>query len=128
MNWQSEIDELHAFFQAYFLGQTDSLDRADAALADDFVIVSPDGRESDRAATMAALLAGHGHTESLVISTTSHELISESGDLVVASYVESHALSTRSTHRKSTVVFVVDDARPNGLAWLRVHETWIDRL
>ncbi len=122
--WEAEVRELHEFFQAYFLGETSSLDRADQALAADFMIVGPDGNESDRDTTMATLRAGHDHTTSLVITTSDHVLHQETADMVVASYVEHHQLSDRMNARRSTVVFRKLASGPNGLQWLRVHETW----
>ena len=125
--WQKDIVELHEVFETHFLGTTDSLERVEASLAADFTMVSPDGRISDRAATMAALEAGHAHTESLVIRTVEHRLLVDEGDVLVAEYVEEHELSSRTNRRLSTVVFSRDHAAPNGVVWRRVHETWIDR-
>lgn len=125
--WQREIVELHELFASYFLGATDSLQRVERALADDFTIVGPDGSLSDRDETLAALLAGHAHTTSLVIAIAEMTLLAETQELVVASYIEAHELALRSNRRLSTVVFRRDTDAPNGLAWVRVHETWLDR-
>lgn len=127
MDWRVEISELHDFFQAYFLGQEDSLDRVDAALHPEFSIVGPGGTVSDRAATMEMLRQGHANTESLVITTLDHALLHQTEDVLVASYVERHQLSAATNDRLSTVVFTIDPAGPNGLRWFRVHETWLDR-
>ncbi len=128
MDWRAEIIELHEFFQAYFLGQTDSLERAENALHDDFTFVGPHGDEVDRQTTIDRLAAGHAHTTDLTITTEEHALLQTSGELVVARYVEGHQWPDgRANRRLSTVVFLVDPTGPNGLRWLRVHETWIDR-
>ena len=123
--WREEIEELHDVFEAYFLGATDSLERVEAALGVDFTIVGPNGVESSRAETMQALVSGHGHTASLLITVTEPHLLIENDDLLIASYIENHQLVDRTNHRRSTVVFSKDDAGPNGLQWHRVHETWI---
>ena len=125
MRWREEIEELHDFFQAYFTGAEDSLGRVEAVLAAEFTIVGPDGNEADRRATIRMLEGGHAHTTDLTITTSDHRLIHESDHLTVASYVEHHLLSERENHRLSTVVFVPDPVAANGLAWLRVHETWL---
>jgi hypothetical protein len=125
VNWQTEVEELHDVFEAYFLGTLNSLDRVDVALAPDFTIVSPDGAESSRSDTMQALRAGHGHTTSLAITVTEPVLLLEESDTVIGRYVENHALKDRTNHRISTVVFSRDDGAPNGLLWRRVHETWM---
>jgi len=126
-SWKAEIIELHELFEAYFLGTTDSLDRMERVLADDFTFVGPDANTTDRAGTIAAVKAGHAHTESLVIRTVEHNLVLEDGAIVVAEYVEEHELASRTNRRLSTVVFSRENAAPNGLLWRRVHETWIDR-
>lgn len=127
-DWQTEIAELHAFFEAYFLGALpDDLYRVDAALAPAFVMAGPDGNESSREQVMASLKAGYRHTSSLKITTSEYRLVHDSDTVVIAAYTESHQLSDRSNHRRATVVFLRDPQGPNGLCWLRVHETWIDR-
>ena len=123
--WRREIEELHDVFQRYFLGTIDSLDRVEVALAPEFSIVGPTGVESSRRETMRALLAGHGHTAELVITITDPELLAETSDTIVARYVENHLLARRSNHRVTTVVFAKDAKAPNGVRWLRAHETWI---
>ncbi|MEM9893476.1 MAG: DUF4440 domain-containing protein [Actinomycetota bacterium] len=123
--WHREIDELHAFFEAYFLGTTDSMDRVEEALADDFTIVGAHGLTSDRVATVDAIRDGHEHMRSLRIVCSRHRLLAETDDVVVAAYVETHELADKTNHRQSTVVFRRDDDGPNGLRWVRVHETWL---
>jgi hypothetical protein len=126
-SWKAEIIELHELFEAYFLGSSDSLERMEAVIAADFTFVGPDANTTDRDGTLAAVRAGHAHTDSLAIRTVEHRLLLVDGDVVVAEYVEEHELASRTNRRLSTVVFSRDDAAPNGLVWRRVHETWIDR-
>jgi hypothetical protein len=124
--WSDEITELHDFFEAYFRGTETSLDRVEAVLAAPFSIVGPDGTESDRASTIAMLRAGHEEVRELDMSTSDHRLLLDSGDALVATYVEHHHLDAGDTRRHSTVVFTRDASTPNGVKWLRVHETWIE--
>ena len=127
MNWRTEIDDLHAFFEAYFLGTESSLSRLEHVLHPSFSMVGPRGEALDRAGTIAVVSNGHGHTSSLEISITDHRLLHETDDLLVASYIEHHQLTERSNHRLTTVLFAKTPESPNGVSWLRVHETWIDR-
>jgi len=122
-----EIDELHEFFEALFLGTISSLERAEAALADDFTMAGPDGSVADRATVLAMLDAGQGHTSSLRIEVEDHRLLAETDKIIVASYVEIHRLSSRNNRRLTTVVFRKDASAPNGVRWVRGHETWLDR-
>lgn len=125
--WQLEIIELHEVFEMYFLGNSTDLSRVEAALADDFTFVGADANTTDRAGTIAAITAGHAHTESLIIRTLDHKLVMETDEVLVAEYIEEHVLADRSNTRRSTVIFSTDSDAPNGLLWRRVHETWIDR-
>jgi hypothetical protein len=125
--WQTEIIELHDFFEELFFGNTTSLDRAAAALADDFTMAGPYGAVTSRDQVMAQLESGIGHTSELAISVEGLQLILETEDVVVAEYVEVHSLrDDRSNQRRSTVVFRRDPDGPNGLRWVRVQETWIE--
>lgn len=126
--WRTEIDELHAFFEAYFLGRIpeDEIGRAERALARNFTMVRPDGVEADRAATLSSILDGHGYADVLEITVTEHRLIISTDQHVVSTYVENHRLRDRTNHRVATVVFERDPDGPNGLRWARVQETWRD--
>jgi len=126
MDWRTEIIELHGFFERYFIGTEDSIARFENALADDFSMVDPSGNDYDRAAVLDVVRDGHGHTSSLVITTSDHRLLATHEETIVAQYIETHELAERTNRRKTTAVFVADRTTPNGLAWLRVHETWLE--
>ncbi len=126
--WLDEIVQLHAFFEAYFLGSVpqDDLGRMDAVLSPGFTHLGPHGAVSDRAGTIAAVRAGYAHTQSLEITITEPQLLAEGDGLIACRYVENHALTAGSNHRWSTAVFEANDIAPNGVAWLTVHETWLE--
>lgn len=128
--WQTEIIELHEFFEAYFLGTIplDALGRADAAFHHDFTMVGPHGELRNRATILQMLHDGHAHTRQLEISTSDHTLVIDDADTVVATYVERHHQpDDHDNARRTVVVFVRDEAAPNGLAWRHAQETWLDR-
>jgi hypothetical protein len=127
MDWVSEIVQLHAFFQGYFLGELDEIERFESVLHDDFSMIDPSGSYSTRSEILARVRAGHAHTKSLEIVTSDHALVSRMSDVVVARYVETHHLHERSNHRITSVVFVADHHATNGVSWLHAHETWLDR-
>lgn len=127
-DWQTEIAELHAVFEGYFLGRLpDDLSRVEDALAPGFSMVVPSGGEPGRKQVLAALKAGYGQRSSLEITTSDYQLLHDADSLIVAAYTESHHLADEASHRRATVVFRRDAEGPNGLRWLRVHETWIDQ-
>jgi hypothetical protein len=125
--WNREIVELHEFFEGYFLGAIDADDvgRLEAALAPDFTIVGPGGRESTRAQTVAAIREAHAHTSRLKVTITDARLLDDLPDVVIARYVEHHELAGTTNERLSTVVFSRAPEMPNGLRWRTVHETWL---
>lgn len=125
MDWRTEIVELHDFFERYFLGDEGSIERFESVLDPGFTMIGPHGGHSNRTEVLEEVRQGHGHSESLVIVTSDHRLLTESDTTIVAEYIETHELADRSNRRWSTVVFVADPTTPNGVAWVRVHETWI---
>jgi len=126
-NWIAEINELHEVFVDHFLGTTNNLARVEAALAEDFSIVSPSGRTATRQDTLDGLAAAHAQHATFTITIDAPELIFESGELLVASYIERQVIAQQSSARQSTVVFRIEPSGPNGLRWVRVHETWIEQ-
>ncbi len=125
MRWREEIEDLHNYFHAYFSGAETSSARLEESLAAGFTIVGPSGDESNREQIIAAIMPRQGHDGDLRISTRDHQLIKASDDSIVASYIEVHHTPDETTVRRSTAVFLIDPNGPNGLRWLRVHETWI---
>jgi len=125
MGWIKEIEELHTFFEAWFLGAETSLHRAEVAFAPGFTFAGPDGTEHDRGGVIEMLREGRAHTNDLRIITSDHHLVVETDGVLVCTYVEHHHLGTRQTHRLTTAVFVPEQSAPNGLQWLRVQETWL---
>lgn len=124
-NWQREVDELHQFFQALFLGEIDSVDRADVVFGSDFTFVGPDGSLATRAEVLAQLEAGRGHTSQLLIGIEGHRTIADSRTVIVGEYIEVHQFADGGNRRRTTVVFVVDPDAPNGVRWCHAHETWL---
>ncbi|MEM8706188.1 MAG: DUF4440 domain-containing protein [Actinomycetota bacterium] len=126
--WHVEIDQLHAFFEGYFLGTiaVDDTGRFADVLDDGFTIVGPHGETSSRDETLAMVRQGHAHTSDMTIRCVDHRLVHADGDTTVATYVEEHHWTDgRANRRLATVVFTADVTMPNGLRWVRVHETWV---
>lgn len=124
MNWRREIEDLHDFFERWYQGDEDDFSRCDSVLADGFTIVGPGGEELGRDAIVQLIRDAHGRG-GLKISTDEHRLVWESDEAVVARYIEVHDQGDEATRRASTAVFRRDDAAPNGLVWVTVHETWL---
>lgn len=128
MGWQHEIIEMQGFLEAWYLGREQALDRVEEALHPAFSFAGPNGESADRATVLDLIRNGHGHTAQLRITTSDHQLLHRTPEVIVAAYVERHELARGDNERLCTVVFTVEDDAPNGLRWLRTHESWIRRL
>ena len=124
VDWRAEIIELHAVFDAWFRDASVSLDRFEDTMDQAFTIISPSGVVASAAEVVEVVRSGGGRAPEQSILTSDHELLADSGDLVVARYVEHHRTPHVSSQRRSTVVFRRHASAPNGLRWLTVQETW----
>ncbi len=127
MGWIEEIVELHDFFERWFTGSESTLDRMDAVLAPDFSIMAAGGAEATRAELIQSIQTAKGARPGIGIATSDHRLLYQDARVVVARYVEVQTGPEGWTRRLSTVVFVRSLTTRNGVEWLRVHETWLDR-
>lgn len=131
MNWEAEVDELHQFFQDLFLAEIDSIERAERVFGPDMTFVGPDGHRIDRAAVLAMLDAGRGHSADLRISIEGHRTVLVTDDVVIGEYIEVHEVGAGETgdrtgnRRRTTVVFDIDASMPHGVRWRHVHETFL---
>ncbi len=96
-------------------------------LEPEFTLIGPDGNISDRNQVLAAVETGHGRSGPLEIVTSDHTVLADRPGVLVARYVETHHLASRTDRRITTVVFTDRMDLPNGVGWLHAHETWIDR-
>ena len=128
MNFIKEINELHQFFQAYFRGDLDDVTRFTSVMMDEFRLIPPSGEELNREQIVHAVISGKGSRPSVEIWTSSHDLIEEIDDLLIAEYIEHQRDEGEETQRRSTVIFRKDREAFNQLKWLHVHETWIKNM
>jgi hypothetical protein len=126
---EHEIRELHDFFTRWYVGMELNTDAAFArfadVMADEFVMITPDGRRLDRQQVLEFVRAGAG-SRSLTIETRGHDYRGGAGGLHVMMYEEWQRIDDEETGRHSTAVFRERADTPNGIEWLLVHETWID--
>ena len=128
---QNEIDALHRCFEDWFNGRVprtaEAFGRIDAALGKAFVIVMPQGSKVERGPLLKGLYDAHGGRQGIRIWIENVLVLVEDRALVVAEYEEWQMEGGETTSRHSTAVFRRSEEKPNGLEWLRVHETWFDR-
>ncbi|MFQ5937836.1 MAG: hypothetical protein ACE5LB_15645 [Acidiferrobacterales bacterium] len=131
-----EIVALHQFFQHWFGGRCEESDayfelHLRGRFAEDFRIVLPEGRLWQGDVLFADMRHAHGTNPRLRIQIRNVEthVISKNSRLILATYEEwqKNAMNSKPPNnaRLSTVLLRHDDAAPNGLLWLHVHETWL---
>ena len=123
-----EIVDLHAFFQDWFRGEADAsaFGRLDAALADEFVIITPQGRSVRRSGIIEGVRSQYGCDPQASLAIRGVTLQEACESMAVLTYEEWQGrYGQPATGRLSTVVFGVREQAPHGLVWLHVHETWL---
>ena len=124
-----EICELHDFFQAWFHGALDENDanfqRFAGVMDEQFTIVRPNGVLTARPTLLEGLRSAYHKRPDIRIWTQNHRLLQQRGDMVLCTYEEWQETAERTTARLSSVWFRQHAAKPQGLVWLHVHETWM---
>ncbi len=127
--YQREIEELHAFFVAWFRGE---LPRTPAAFArftnvtaPEFTLISPDGALIDYVTAVDWIENAHNSRTHFNIWIDNFRIHQQRDDVTIVTYHEMGARDDGVTARLSTAIFAADDDAPNGIIWLHVHETWL---
>jgi hypothetical protein len=126
---RNEIEELHAFFQAWFSGaiaqSEQNFARVTTVLSPQFTLIGPDGRLNESVTVIGWLRGGYGSRPSFRLWTEQIAVRHRVGDLVLATYEEGQEIGGAPNRRLSSVLFRRRADAPNGLEWLHVHETWL---
>ena len=124
----AEIEELHAFFVAWYAGAVpaDAFETAFVARMDpDMAFVAPGGAVLDRSALTEAVRGGYGTNEDYGIAIRNVAVRRATDDHVLATYEEwqrnATVTATGNNGRFSTVLLT----RSKPFRWLHVHETWL---
>ncbi len=122
----TEINELHAFFDAWYAGRCDpgDISRMESTMAPEFHLVTPDGRIMPRRETLDVVRRGFG-TRPVRIWVEEAAVLWRVGTVTCATYQEWQDAGTGRRGRLSTALFGEDPATPHGVCWLHVHETWL---
>lgn len=127
-----EVEALHDFIEDWFAGRVadDAFDRMGETLAPEFEIVTPEGERLDREELLDGMREGHGSQATSVppfeirVDDVTGRVIEE--EICVVTYDERQRSDGEESVRTSTAVFCRDDDAPNGVAWLHLHETWVE--
>ena len=130
-NWQKEIVELHEFFQGWLGGEIPPVDeefyRLEEVLGEGFTLITPEGNCRERDELLQGLRRAAGVRLGVRIWIEEARLHHEGKSVLIASYQEWQQDKGPPKGRISTVVFRPKRSLPNGVEWLHVHETWIER-
>lgn len=129
-DWETEVRELHAFFEGWFTGELppEAIERLEDAFHPSFTMVDPAGTVIVRAALIGDVAAAHGLGEVHIEVDNFHQLAVRDR-LIVGRYDEWQHRARDGVvsinGRRSTAVFIPDRVAPCGVRWLTVHETAI---
>jgi hypothetical protein len=120
-----EIERLHDTFVALYTGDTTDFSRVDAALAEDFEMVTPDGTTVEREAVLSMIREKSDSYApgAFDIEIRNVTLVAGGETLTVCRYEEWQTTPDGEDGRVSTVVFRPAPDTPGGLSWVSVHET-----
>jgi hypothetical protein len=120
----AEIRALHVEFERWNRGESESSERIEASIPEDFTFVTPQGEVVTGRELRENFRQGQGQRQ-IRIRIENPILRWHGGDAVLATYEEWHEHADYTTARQSTVLFTRDAAAPGGLRWRHVHETWM---
>ncbi len=131
---RAEVFGLHQFFEDWFTGKIsrsdETFERFLGVLADDFEIVSPEGKKSSREEIAEATIVAHGRLadQGLRIWIENFSARPSSENTWVVTYEEWQEQGGTKRGRSSTAVFRRDLSSLNGVRWQHVHETWLPKF
>ncbi|EMA35435.1 DUF4440 domain-containing protein [Halobiforma nitratireducens] len=128
--YAAEIESLHEFFVEWYAGQRPKTDagRLEEALAPGFEMVTPDGDRLAREAVLEGIREDYGRDEpgAFDIDIRNVEVVARTESHATVRYEECQETTDETTGRVSTVLFRDDTDAPGELAWVDLHETWLE--
>ena len=126
---ERDIRSLHQFFVDWRAGKlprtAEVYDRFARVMDENFIIVAPDGKLTERAALLEKLEAGHNSNDQFEIGirhfTTRHEW----DDHCLVTYEEWQIDRGVTSGRLSSALLRAAPDLEEGVRWLSVHETWL---
>jgi hypothetical protein len=126
--WQTEIIELHHFFEGWLGGTLSNdaatFDRFVSATSPTFTMITPRGDLLDYAAIRQLIANLYGTRSELRIWIEQPRLLLQNEAISIVCYEEHQQWPENRTARLATAIFTADPAAPNGVRWEHVHETW----
>ena len=128
---ETEITQLHQFFVDWYCGKLplreEHFIRLTSVLADGFTLITPEGSSLDKQTIIETIRYSYDSRKDFHIWIENIKIKLQVNDLVLATYEEWQESQGKTTSRVSTVLFRERSGTPNGLIWVHVHETWMDK-
>ena len=128
-NCKKEIISLHRFFEQWFKGNVPddekTFSRISGVLDEEFLMISPSGKITDKPALIAGLKLAHNRWETGDIQIKNMMGKVLSGDFTLMIYEEWQNSPQEITSRLSSALFKKDEKALHGVRWLHLHEVWI---
>ncbi|MHA2108817.1 MAG: hypothetical protein ACW99R_14035 [Candidatus Hodarchaeales archaeon] len=130
----SEITELHSFFQKWFNGEIHQsnliFQRLTTVLHSKFVLISPNGMKKHRKEVIQEIWDAYGSRDlksnPIKLWIENYEYHGEFGSIYIVMYEEWLKNNSDKKGRVSTAIFEKATNNYNNLSWLYVHETWLE--
>ena len=129
----TEIVELHAFFENWFNGYLEKNDqdfqRFLGVLDDKFELITPSGQKHTREEILKLVWNSHGSRSNsdnpmkIWIENFNYKQISDS--IFLVTYEEWQKIENSNKGRLSTAIFQRSEYKYNDINWIHVHETFL---
>lgn len=126
-----EVDQLHAFFTAWYVGSLpktkEAFLRVERSLDEEFNMVGPEGITLNRDEILGYIFDGHGtRTEGKFrIWIEAFQAVPLAESLILASYEEWVEGAREVRGRASSAIMRASNKGPEGWVWIHLHETWL---
>lgn len=130
---EKEVIELHKFFEQWFKSEIENNDelfsRLEAALSEEFMLISPTGQVSTREQIIVQIKNGYGSRKTdeipyrLWVQNIECRLLE--GNLCLVMYEEWGEVAGKINARLSSALFRKKETAVNGVEWIHVHEVSI---
>jgi len=129
---EREIRSLHDFFAGWYTGELgdDAFDRFEDALASPFEMVTPDGEVLKRDDILGYVRAERDTHDDFGIEIRNVETLDAHAGRALLRYEEwqTPGGNQKETEgRLSTALFGVSKSAQEGVEWLHLHETWLEK-
>ena len=129
--YRREIEALHEFFVDWYQSRDPDggIERLDTVLAPEFEMISPDGDRVERDRVIEGVRQARGQYADgkFDIDIRHVDVIAEPPEHALVRYEEWQTTADGQTGRLSTVLFRDAPDTPNGLEWVDLQETWLER-